>query len=187
MLLVEGGPLDQRIYRLLYAGGRPALLVVARVLTALGEPTVLILAGVVVALLLWRAGRGRLGLALFLIAMTGRGLSELQKLWIARPRPTLDPHLVVVRTSSFPSGHSVSSMIFYTTMALALTTGSRWHRLAVVGGVILSLLIGTSRVMLGVHWPSDVIGGWAFGLLWVLLTFCFAQRFVEGRSATLTR
>jgi membrane-associated phospholipid phosphatase len=187
MLLVEGGPLDQRLYRLLYAGSRPALLVAARVFTALGEPTVLIVAGLLVALLLWRAGRGRLGLALFLIAMTGRGLSELQKLWIAKPRPALDPHLVVVKTSSFPSGHSVSSMIFYTTIALALTMGSRWHRWAVVGAFFLSLCVGISRVMLGVHWPSDVIGGWAFGLLWVLLTFRLAQRFVEQGSSALRR
>lgn len=187
MLLVEGGQQDQHVYRLLYAGGHPALMGVARVFTALGEPTVLIVAGLAVALLLWRAGRGRLGLALFLIAMTGRGLSELQKILIARPRPALDPHLVVVKTSSFPSGHAVSSMVFYTTMAMALTVGTRWHRLAICAAVLLSLCVGISRVMLGVHWPSDVIGGWAFGLLWVLLTFRFAQRFVERGTAAPKR
>jgi undecaprenyl-diphosphatase len=131
---------------------------------------------VLVLLWLWYAGRGRLGLALFLVAMLGRGLSELQKYWIARPRPTLDPHLVLVESSSFPSGHAASSMIFYTIMALALTVGTRWHRAAVAGAIVLSLLIGTSRVMLGVHWPSDVIGGWSFGILWVLLTFRLSER-----------
>jgi undecaprenyl-diphosphatase len=85
----------------------------------------------------------------------------------------------VVKTSSFPSGHATSSMIFYLTVALALTGGTRWHRTAVAGAVLLSLLIGTSRVMLGVHWPSDVIGGWAFGLLWVLLTLKLAGRFLD--------
>jgi undecaprenyl-diphosphatase len=73
-------------------------------------------------------------------------------------------------------------MIFLTTMALALTLGSRWHRPAVAAAVLLSLMIGISRVMLGVHWPSDVVGGWAFGLLWVLLTLPWAQRFVERGS-----
>jgi undecaprenyl-diphosphatase len=183
MLLLGGGPLDAQIYQALYAGDRPALLAAARTLTDLGEPTLLIAAGVLVLLWLWYAGRARLGLALLLVAMTGRGLSELQKYWIARPRPDLETHLVLVKTQSFPSGHAASSMIFYTTMALALTVGSRWHRAAVGGAVLLSLLIGTSRVMLGVHWPSDVIGGWSFGLLWVLLTIRLSERLFRADSA----
>lgn len=180
MLLTGAGPLDRAIYEALYAGSRPLLLAVARFFTALGEPAGLITAGVVVLLWLWRTGRARVGLALFLAAMMGRGLGELQKYWIARPRPMLDPHLVLVKSSSFPSGHALSSMIFCTTMALALTAGTRWSRPAVIGAVLLSLLIGTSRVMLGVHWPSDVIGGWAFGMLWVLLALRPARRLLRA-------
>ena len=176
MLLLGGGPLDRSLYLALYAGGSPALVMTARVLTALGEPTVLIGAGVICALWLWWAGRGRLALTLVLVVVVGRALSEAQKYWIARARPAVEPHLVVVQTSSFPSGHATSSMIFYLTVALALTVGSRWHRPAAAAAVLLSLLIGLSRVMLGVHWPSDVIGGWSFGLLWVLLTIRRAER-----------
>jgi undecaprenyl-diphosphatase len=73
-------------------------------------------------------------------------------------------------------------MIFYLTIAIALTAGMRWHRLAAAGAVLLSILIGTSRVMLGVHWPSDVIGGWAFGMLWVLLTLRPAERLLRADS-----
>jgi undecaprenyl-diphosphatase len=62
------------------------------------------------------------------------------------------------------------------TLALALTRDTRWHRAAAAAAIVLSLLVGTSRVMLGVHWPSDVVGGWAFGLLWVLLTLRLAER-----------
>ena len=123
-----------------------------------------------------RAGHRHLPWVLIAVTLIGRGLSELQKYWIARARPDLGAHLVVVKTSSFPSGHATSSMIFYLTMALALTVGTRWHRPAVAGAILLSLLVGTSRVMLGVHWPSDVIGGWAFGMLWVLLTLRLAGR-----------
>jgi undecaprenyl-diphosphatase len=180
MLLEGAGPLDRAVYEALYAGHRPALLIVARVLTALGEPTVLIAASVICAIWLWREGRGRLGLTLLLVALIGRGLSEVQKYWIARVRPDLEPHLVVVKTSSFPSGHATSSMIFYLALALALTAHTRWKRIAAGGAILLSLLVGTSRVMLGVHWPSDVVGGWAFGMLWVLLTLRPAERLMRA-------
>jgi len=189
MLLLGRGQLDQGIYQALYAGGRPALVTTARIFTALGEPTVLIGAGFAIAAWLWWRTRARLALVLMCVILIGRGLSEVQKYEIARARPTLEPHLVVVQTSSFPSGHAASSMIFYLTLALALTSRNRWRWLAAACAIILSLLIGTSRVMLGVHWPSDVVGGWAFGALWVLLTLRRAERLfrvdsdtVEGRT-----
>jgi undecaprenyl-diphosphatase len=184
MLLTGGGWLDRSIYEALYAGHRPALVVVARAFTALGEPTVLIAACGACAIWLWYEGRGRLGLVLLLIAMLGRALSEVQKYWIARVRPGLEPHLVVVKTSSFPSGHATSSMVFYLALALALSAHKPWHRTAAAGAVLLSLLVGISRVMLGVHWPSDVVGGWAFGMLWVLLTLRPAERLLRADSST---
>ena len=178
MLRLGGGALDREIYEALYAGHRPALLLAARIATALGDPTVLIGAGIVIALWLWSKGHRHLPIVLTAIVLIGRALSEAQKYWIARVRPDLEPHLVVVKTSSFPSGHATSSMIFYLTVALALTRGMRWRWPAAAGAVLLSLLIGISRVMLGVHWPSDVVGGWAFGMLWVLLTLRLAERFI---------
>jgi len=182
MLLLGGGWLDRAIYEDLYAGHRPVLLGIARAFTALGEPTFLIAACVACTLWLWYAGRARLGIVLLLIALLGRGLSEIQKYSVARARPDLEPHLVVVKTSSFPSGHAISSMIFCLTLALALTAHNRWRRPAIGMAVLLSLLIGTSRVMLGVHWPSDVIGGWAFGMLWVLLALRPAERLLQVNS-----
>jgi undecaprenyl-diphosphatase len=121
---------------------------------------------------------------LLLIAMLGRALSEAQKYWVARARPDLELHLVVVKTQSFPSGHAASSMIFYLALAIALASGTRWQRVAPAAAVMLSLLIGTSRVMLGVHWPSDVVGGWTFGMLWVLLTLRPAERLLSANSAS---
>ena len=182
MLLGGTGALDRAGYEALYAGNRPALLLVARAFTALGEPTVLVSAGFLLAGWIWWRRHPHLALAIILIVLVGRGLAEAQKYMIARVRPDLEPHLVVVKTSSFPSGHATSSMIFYLTVALALTMGSRWHRPAAALAILLSLLIGISRVMLGVHWPSDVIGGWAFGLLWVLLTLRLAGRIVRADS-----
>ena len=182
MLIGGAGPLDRAIYEAVYAGRRPALLVVARVFTFLGEPTLLVGASVVLALWLWHRGRGRAGLALLAVTLTGRVLGEVQKYWIARARPDVEPHLVIVKTQSFPSGHATSSMVFYLTLALLLAGRSRWRREAIGAAIMLSLLIGTSRVMLGVHWPSDVIGGWSFGLLWVLLTLRPAERVLRSDS-----
>ena len=183
MLLWGTGQADRAIYEALYAGRRPLLLAIARIFTALGEPSALIGASVLCGLWLWHVGRGRTGATLFLVALIGRGLMEVQKIWIGRPRPSLEPHLVHVKTNSFPSGHATSSMIFYLAFALALTANTRWNRLAAAGAILLSLLIGTSRVLLGVHWPSDVIGGWAFGMLWVLVTLRPAERLLRANSA----
>jgi len=181
MLLGGAGPVDRAIYEALYAGHRPELLAVARTLTFFGDPTLLIGASCIAALWLWHRGRGRAGLVLIAVTLTGRMLSEAQKYWIARVRPDLEPHLVVVKTNSFPSGHATSSMIFY--LALALLLASHRHRFAAAAAaVVLALLVGTSRVMLGVHWPSDVIGGWAFGLLWLLLTLRPAERLFRSDS-----
>jgi len=184
MFLFGGDAVDRRIYELLYAGHRPVLATIAHGLTMLGEPTVLIAAGLAVALWVWwRRHHPHLAIAITLVILVGRGLSEVQKYWIARARPELETHLVVVKTSSFPSGHATSSMIFYLTLALALVPEGPWRRRAVATAVVLSLLIGLSRVMLGVHWPSDVIGGWSFGLLWVLLTLRRAEKLLV-RPAT---
>jgi len=79
MLLWGGGPLDARIYEALYAGHRPALLTFARVMTFFGEPTLLVGAGFVVAAWLWWRGNKRLPMALLLIILVGRGISEIQK------------------------------------------------------------------------------------------------------------
>jgi membrane-associated phospholipid phosphatase len=187
MLLFGRGAVDRSIYEALYAGGKPALIAAARLFTALGEPTVLIAAGLVLAAWLWWRKRGRLALALLAVVLIGRGLTEVQKYWVARARPELEPHLVVVKTSSFPSGHAASSMIFYLTIALALAPSGRSRFACAAGAILLSLLIGTSRVMLGVHWPSDVIGGWSFGLLWVSVTLPRTERLFGSDSRTVQK
>jgi undecaprenyl-diphosphatase len=140
-------------------------------LTALGSATVLLLvSAVVIAYLL--LGR-RLRTAAFVFAATagGTALGGLLKLVYARPRPQLVPHLVDVTSSSFPSGHATDSAIVYLTLAalLARTVPEPASRIYVIGtAILLTLLIGVSRVYLGVHWPSDVAAGWTIGAAWAL-------------------
>lgn len=180
MLLNEGGAVDRSVYLAMYAGSRPTLPAIAHFFTILGEPTLLVAAGLIIAGVLWWRGNARRAVSLLIVILVGRGLAELQKYGFARPRPAIEPHLVVTKTYSFPSGHAANSMIFYLALALTLTAGSRWRTWAIIGAVALSFLIGTSRVMLGVHWPSDVVAGWAFGALWALLATGLAEKRIRS-------
>jgi membrane-associated phospholipid phosphatase len=176
MLLAGTGPLDRHIYELLYAGGSPSLARAAKLVTRVGDPTVVLVSGLIVAAYLTVRKRFRLALALTLVFLTGRGLVEVQKYGIARVRPDLEPHLVAAKTFSFVSGHAANSMIVLLALALALVPEGKERIPIIIGAILVSVVIGLSRIMLGVHWPSDVVGGWAYGASWVLLTLKPAER-----------
>jgi undecaprenyl-diphosphatase len=179
MLTLGMGPVDDWLLASLYVGGKPALVTIARVLSLLGEPIILIGLAIGFAGWLTYRHRGRYALVVVAVTLAGRGLAEIQKYAIERMRPENEVHLMPVSTPSFPSGHATSSMIVYLTLALVLAGDKRWKWPAVAGALILSFCIGLSRLMLGVHWPTDVVGGWAFGLLWVLLALPEAERLAE--------
>jgi undecaprenyl-diphosphatase len=169
MLLFGGLDLDRALSAVFYAGDRPQLVAAARILTELGGHLVLVpltLAGA--ALLAWRR-RFRSAAVLLILTLSGRALVDLQKVHTARIRPDAHEHLVAVQSLSFPSAHAANSAMVYLSLALLLTTRFPQRALALWGATWLAILIGASRLALGVHWPSDVIGGWAFGLFWTLL------------------
>lgn len=152
-------------------------------ISALGGPTLLWLFGLSgFVWLLWR--RHRAEAAWIAASLIGASLiSNSLKYAIGRPRPELVPHLVQVNNASFPSGHSLVSAALYLTLALMLAEDAKsWTaRSAIVGfGVLLAVLIGCSRVYLGVHWPSDVLAGWSFGTAWALAVFA-ANRWLKQR------
>lgn len=96
------------------------------------------------------------------------------KVWVHRPRPELVPHLALVTNASFPSGHAMVSAAVYLTLAMMIgETQSSWRiRIFVLTtAVAIVLLVGLSRIYLGVHWPSDVLAGWCFGASWALLVW----------------
>ena len=113
---------------------------------------------------------------LVLIAVGGGTLiSQGLKGAFARPRPELVAHLVDVQTLSFPSGHAMLSAVTYLTLGALLARVQSRRRLKIyfIGlAILLTLMIGVSRVYLGVHWPTDVLGGWCLGAAWALL--CWA-------------
>lgn len=105
-------------------------------------------------------------------------VSTLLKSLFDRPRPDLVPHLSHVYTSSFPSGHSMLSAIVYLTLGslLAAVMPSRKLKVYVLAvAIIVTVVVGASRVYLGVHYPTDVLAGWLAGLVWALLCWLIAR------------
>jgi undecaprenyl-diphosphatase len=93
----------------------------------------------------------------------------------------------MVQTLSFPSGHAANATITYMAIALLVPVKQRNRAISVGLGLALALQAGWSRVALGVHWPSDVIGGWAFGLFWVALCMRLASARPEGEPGGAAR
>jgi len=126
--------------------------------------------------------------ALFVLLCVAGGwlLSHVIKFGIARPRPDVVAHLVDVNDFSFPSGHAMVSAVTYLTLGALLGRtqiqwAARYYFLGVA--VLLTLLIGMSRIYLGVHYPTDVLGGWAAGAAWACGCWLLA-RFLSDFTTT---
>ena len=122
-----------------------------------------VIAAVAIGILLWR-GRRPSALWFGLVMAGGTLLNFLLKQIFAAPRPDLLPHLDIVHSYSFPSGHAAYNMMLFGALAML----SRRRTSYVLAGLAIAL-IGVSRVWLGVHWPSDVLAGWVNGLGWLCL------------------
>ena len=147
--------------------------------TALGGVGVLSVLTLAVSAFLALDRKGRTAI-LVLIAVGGAlVLSSLLKSGFQRPRPELVPHGSYVYTSSFPSGHSMMSAATYLTLGALLARVQPRRRLKILllgFATLLTLIVGCSRVYLGVHWPTDVLAGWTAGAIWALVCWLIARR-----------
>jgi undecaprenyl-diphosphatase len=146
-------------------------------LTSIGGVSVLTLFTAIVIGYLLIGGKRAAALAVLVAIGGGALLDSALKLGFERPRPDLVAHLVEVRTYSFPSGHAMLSAVTFLTLGAllaAVESGRRLRAYILSVAVLLTLLIGLTRIYLGVHWPTDVIAGWCAGAGWALLCWAVA-------------
>ena len=146
--------------------------------TALGGYGILTMLTISVVVFLWIRDRRQTAMLVLVAVVGGIVLSTVLKSVFDRPRPDLVPHGSIVLTKSFPSGHSMMAATTYLTLGAVLAQVEKQRRLRMffLGmGVGLSILVGMSRVYLGVHWPTDVLAGWAAGAAWALACWSVAR------------
>src|ERR1700704_6210722 len=164
--------------------GPPWLKEAMRDITALGGTSVLTIVVVGVAGFLAVSGLRHAAVMVLASVLGGVLLSNSLKAGFSRARPDLVPHDTVIYTASFPSGHATLSAVVYLTLgALLCRTQSSVAVKAYILSVaaFLTMIVGVSRVYLGVHWPTDVIAGWLLGGTWALLCW-FVMVWLAGRG-----
>jgi undecaprenyl-diphosphatase len=154
----------------------------ARDLTAFGSLGVLSIITLTSVLFLLLRRKRRTAVLVASAVISGILVSYALKLGADRPRPDLVPHLTRVMSTSFPSGHAMVSAVTYLTLGSLLARAhARYREKAYFLGVavFMTLMVGFSRVYLGVHWPSDVLAGWTAGANWALVWWLIARRLQE--------
>lgn len=165
--------------------GPPWLEEVGRDITALGGNAVLILLTLAVLIFLLMSDKSYLALVVLVATLGALGASSLLKNSIDRDRPDLVPHRTVIYTASFPSGHSMLSASTYLTLGALLAATQRRKRIKIfilLFCTFITLLVGISRVYLGVHWPSDVVAGWTAGAAWALVCWLLARGLQRAKN-----
>ncbi|MEN3973067.1 phosphatase PAP2 family protein [Sphingomicrobium sp. XHP0235] len=156
--------LDRRIFLALHPGEQSSLVKLAWAITWLGDWLVLVPIGGLATGLLFSQGRRLDAFALVATIVVVRILVALQKILFNRDRPDFEQWMIEY-SASFPSAHAANSAVTFLAIAILM----KKSRLAIIIAVVLAAAVGLSRIVLGVHWPTDVIGGWAFAGLALLI------------------
>ena len=163
-------------------GRSSAVAEAAKVLTTIGSSRVLVPVTLVVALALVLRRHAAAAGFLVAAALGGLELPVLVKDIVGRARPPIADRLVSVASSSFPSGHAAQNAAILPALALAAAALGANRRIGLAVAAVGALLVGASRVVLGVHYPSDVLAGWVLGAAWVAAChFAFPARAVTFR------
>ena len=171
-------PFDNRVLALVHQQARPALTSAMMLASDAGAARSLALQDLIAIALFWFRHRRREA-AMAALSLSGAiVLTSLLKIAFPRTRPAPFFHLAVPHSSSFPSGHALESFCFYATLAglFATVSGALAARLAAWIAALAILLIGFSRLYLGLHYPTDVLAGYAAGAVWTALLAIFQTK-----------
>ncbi len=161
---------DQAVRGAVHAWASPVLTHTMRVITQLGSVWFLIPAGLLAAWRLAAAGRRHAATLLAVVMLGGEALDQLLKLAFHRTRPAAFFGLTSPANYSFPSGHAITACCFWGVLAaiLAARAGSARVKAGLwASAAILTAMVGFSRVYLGVHYPTDVLAGYALAVIWL--------------------
>ena len=136
-------------------------------LTKLGGATFTLSLAAIAGIWLWARGERKRILLLTGTVLLGRLVADTAKLLYDRPRPAIDLHPILTHSSSYPSGHAANSMVTFVALAM-FAAPQRLRRPAVATAIVVAVSVALTRPYLGVHWPSDMIGGWAVAALVLL-------------------
>ena len=152
---------------------------VGRDVSALGGFLILGLLSLAVCGYLLLKRKNMLALYIAVAVSSGSLLNTILKGLIERPRPDIVPHATSAALSSFPSGHAMMSAVVFLTLGALLALSSDDKRIKIYilfWSVFMTVLVGISRVYLGVHWPTDIIAGWIAGSIWAILCLLVSQK-----------
>lgn len=190
MNIGEGSPLallDARVANWLHVHAFPALTYALLVVTRLHAPVAVTLYALAAAVVFWRRRAWSWLVTIVMAVPIGLGMNALIKQIFQRARPNLSDPLLTLSTFSFPSGHTAGAVLFHGVVAAYLMSRARsWHaRMAcVLLWVVLVILVGFSRMYLGVHYLSDILGAAAWAFAWLALSLWGAPHLVALRART---
>jgi undecaprenyl-diphosphatase len=176
-------PLDEAALRAAAALRAPLLDRIMLDATALGDTAVAFVLVAFVAIVLRATSRPTAAWLLWIALLGGSLLNDVAKEAFGRERPRVVPWLADVSSPAFPSGHAMRAIVVYVTLAWLVTRldgTPTLRRAAWILALAVTLAVGASRVHLGVHYPSDVLGGFLLGGAWILLV-AYAERVVRAR------
>lgn len=175
---------DQQITNLFYSWRSPVLTGTMMFVTNLGSTLMIVTLGLIIFWLIWRK-LSKKEAWMFLVTLAGGAImNNLLKEIIKRPRPFLISPLINETTYSFPSGHTMNATVLYLLIVFYIfkfLKGNKLRWIYMSSLICLVILIGVSRIYLGVHYLSDVVAGFLAGVLW-LITVRLVEKLMASKA-----